>query len=677
MQKLLRYYVRLFLVLLPLFFFPLSTDAYGAVKGVFLVVGAVIGLGLWTIQVVVEKKVEVKVSPWLWLWVLWGLWSILSWTKLPLGVQSKSWFQGLGLGTMVALAAWSWLFTQVNEKGEGQKQALWLSVGAVVLVVLSLVVFLIPVSRLPLLLPKTNPLITISSLWSLSGTIITELVLFLLLLGWWLITMIKRYQKGESYLVSAVLTAVMGLGVFLDSYRLLKSGVIWLDLGSSWVIAVEAFKQSPLWGVGLGNFTRAFEAFRPTSFNLTPLWAQGEPTGSGLGILHIWTELGIVGLGLMVAALLMVLRGLRKGWRWVLLLVVMLVSLWLPLQLLSMILIVWLGSVLFDRREQRLVLLMGEGGLNILPGIVGLLLVVGLGVVGYKGVEAVRANYYYYQSLLAASKNDGGGVYQWQIKAIGVDPNMPEYRRAYSQTNLALATVLLSQKELNDTDKQKVSVLLQQSVREAKAAVALDGSNAAYWANLAAIYRSIVGVVDGAPDWAMQAYQQAVALDPVNPLVRLDMGGLYYAAGNYDQADRTFEQVVLAKQDLANAWYNWAYSAKQLNKLADAVQRLDQAVALVSPTSGDYDKATKELSAWKAEFDAATKKAQAAAQVTLTPTPTPTRTVESLQSPQPLPTVGKEQKVNVKASDFKPPAITPMATPTLLPTPAPTGAGGP
>ena len=121
---------------------------------------------------------------------------------------------------------------------------------------------------------------------------------------------------------------------------------------------------------------------------------------------------------------------------------------------------------------------------------------------------------------------------------------------------------------------------------------------------------------------------------------------------------------VLSKQ----SWYNWAYSAKKMNKLADAVQRLGQAVQLVPVTSGDYESATKELNLWKDEYNAAVAKAQAA-QVT----PTPTKTPESLSAPQPLPTMGKEEKVKVSAKDFAPPAITPEVTPTAQPT----GIGGP
>ena len=205
---------------------------------------------------------------------------------------------------------------------------------------------------------------------------------------------------------------------------------------------------------------------------------------------------------------------------------------------------------------------------------------------------------------------------------------------------------------MTDDDRQKASVLIQQSVREGKSAIALEGNNPSYWINLASVYRQIVGVVDGAADWSFQAYQQAVALEPVNPVSRLDMGGLLFAAGKYDEADRVFEAVVMSKNDLANGWYNWAYTAKKLNKLPDAVSRLTQALTLVPVDSGDYEKASKELADWKKELEELTKKQGAAAEA-LAPK------AETLETPKPLPT-GKTGVIPMPSGELNPP--TPAAT---------------
>jgi tetratricopeptide (TPR) repeat protein len=312
-----------------------------------------------------------------------------------------------------------------------------------------------------------------------------------------------------------------------------------------------------------------------------------------------------------------------------------------------------------ESREFGVVLKVGESGKNGGPWVVGTVVIIVVIFGAFWWTKMLLGEIYMRNSLVAASNNDGGATYNWQIKAIGMNVNNADYRKTYSQTNLALATSLLSNKELSDDQKQKASVLVQQSVSEAKAAVALDTLNPAYWSNLATIYQQLVGSVDGSADWSSQAYNQAMALDLANPFLRLSYGGLLYALGRYDQADRLFEQVVSLKSNLANGWYNWAYSAKNLNQLGNAVARLNQAVSLVPVTSGDYATASKELDTWKAEYDASVKQ-QAAQQ----------KQAETLKVPSALPS-GTNSQIQVPNAGLQPPtgevlptAVTPTATPT-------------
>jgi tetratricopeptide (TPR) repeat protein len=74
---------------------------------------------------------------------------------------------------------------------------------------------------------------------------------------------------------------------------------------------------------------------------------------------------------------------------------------------------------------------------------------------------------------------------------------------------------------------------------------------------------------------------QAIALDPVNPRLRLDLGGIYYALGNYQAAAQVFSQAVNLKPDYANAHYNLAQSLKQLKVDDQALAQLQLTASLV------------------------------------------------------------------------------------------------
>lgn len=651
---------------MPLFFLPVVPDVWGFGKNWLLIGSALIGLALWTVMTIVGKEESFRTNRSFWLMVLMGVWATISFLRLEKGVEMRSVTTLGGWGTLVALVAWCFLWLQVGDEEEKKKQVNWLTAAGIIVAISSLVVFLIPNSKLPIVWPKDNAVVNISSGFSPVGSLLAEVGLLLFLVLEWVKRLVDKTKKSEgfNYIKEALVLALLVLGLGLGGFRMVKTGLAMIDNVSAWVIAVEVFKRSPLWGMGLGNYVQAFNAYRPASYNLTQYWSSVF-WGSRYGVLQIWTELGLPGL-ILIGLLVSKMLGLKKNnWEWWEVMIFWVVFLLTPLTWVGWWLVVWMmANKMGETKKTAMVLRVGENGFNVAPWLVGVVLV-GISVWGgWWWVRILRGEILMRGALVAAAKNDGSKTYNEQIKAIGANSWSAEYRRVYSQTNLALAMTMLSNKDISDEDKQKAAVLVQQAVREGKAAVALDSQNPTYWSNLASIYKQLIGLVDGAADWSYQAYNQMVILDPVNPMSRLDLGGLLFAANRLEEADRVFEMVVSNKPDFANGWYNWSYTAKRLGKLGDAVSRLSQAVALVPVDSGDYEKASKELADWRKELEEAIKKQQAAQQQAKQP--------ETLKTPEPLPS-GKEEKVNVPKEELEPPkvSITPMVSPTAIPTEAP------
>ena len=645
------------MLLLPIFFLPLSVDAYGFGKNWLLLVTGLIGLVIWSIKLLTSKKPAVKVNMVWWLMLALGVWSVISWWRLPDGVRMTAIMNPAALGTLVGLLMWTFLWLQTNSEEERKWQLNWLTVAGVVVAISSIVVFMIPSAKLPINWPKSNPMLSISNGWSLVGSLLSELILVVFLLLEWVKKLVAKL-KGSDYIVEAVVVGIMGVVLFLDIYKVTKIGWLVLDGNTGWTVAAEVFKRSPIFGVGTGNFVQAFNMYRPATYNLTKFWTNGFATSTNAA-LELWTELGLVGvvLGLMMG--LQVLKKRRNTAEFYGVLILGLIVVFSPVNLIGLVLISWMlmgemfgeSKLSLEWRPEQL------NGFNVPAGIALMLTMVSLGMGGYWMGKILLGEYYLRQSLVAAAKNDGGNTYNLQIKAIASDPYLAEYRRIYSQTNLALAKTMLSNKDITDDDKQKASVLIQQAVREAKASIALNNADPDKWLNLAGIYKELIGVVDGSADWSYQAYAQAVALNPTDPMSGLDLGGLLYAAGRYEEADRVFEQVVTNKADFANGWYNWAYSAKKLNKLPDAVNRLSQAVSLVPATSGDYDKASAELVTWKKEYDDAVKKYNEQVKQQQEQQ----KQAETLSTQEPLPTGTAASKIAVPTGDIQPPAV---ATPS-------------
>lgn len=261
MKGILKIYSRVVLLILPIFFLPFIYDAFGLGKNLFLLGSGLIGLIWWIVDCLKNKKEIILVNKWL-KWVIFGLvWGVLSYFRMSLGGQARSTSSLLGMGGLLGLTIWFFLWMQIRDKGEFKKQVNWLSISAVVVGIVSILVFIIPNSKLPLVWPEKNPLVSIGQGWSLVGEILAEVVLFLFLLVEWVKRITKKLKEKSDfggYFVEAIAVVFFGLMTFLSVYKLIKMGWGYLDIRSAWAIAVETLKTKALFGVGVGNFLKHF-----------------------------------------------------------------------------------------------------------------------------------------------------------------------------------------------------------------------------------------------------------------------------------------------------------------------------------------------------------------------------------------------------------------------------------
>jgi tetratricopeptide (TPR) repeat protein len=165
---------------------------------------------------------------------------------------------------------------------------------------------------------------------------------------------------------------------------------------------------------------------------------------------------------------------------------------------------------------------------------------------------------------------------------------------------------------------------------------------------------------DGAEDLAINNYAQAITLDPANPSLRIELGGIFYqlastvedrdTANSYlIRAVEEFSTATQLKSDYANAWYNLAKAYELADNIELAYQAMQQAIASLDVNSPDLDLATQELSTLKAKL----------------PSPTPSadtqtrRDTDTLTTPSPLPS-----PISGGPIELIPPSPTPEPTPT-------------
>lgn len=463
---------------------------------------------------------------------------------------------------------------------------------------------------------------------------------------------------------------VTALALCLTIYTMVKAQFLssMPPFSISWYAAVETLKtpMTALFGVGVDNFASIFSRSKDVLYNQTSLWQVQSFNVSRSGLLHVFTETGLIGLLtflLLVGGLLRELNQKKLQYEqkvipcMAVLGYLLAVFLLLPINLLLLFLLfIVIASLNLFHNSSEVARMKATSEMdvrNLLPIYFSMIILALLAVGGasYLLVRSYAAEAMFKNALNGIAKDDMRTLYENQRQAIILNPYLEKYRISFSQTNLLIANNVATQvasqsasnqnqqPQLSEEQRQTISQAIQAAINEAKAAVALNQNKAGNWENLAAIYRNILFVAQGADVWTISSFQRAIVLDPQNPMYRLNLGGVYFSLQNYEEAAKMFEQAVLLKPDWPNAHYNLAWSSYQRGDYQRAVNEMQNVLSLIDMKKDkvDYDRAMKELEEFRKKLpkqeQSATESAVQSGQLAL-PTPPQAAVTPRLQLPQ-------------------------------------------
>ncbi len=421
---------------------------------------------------------------------------------------------------------------------------------------------------------------------------------------------------------------ILGLGLSLPQVKA-KLGIptsyskeINLDIKSSWIITTSVLRDFPIIGTGPSTFYLNFSHYRPLALNSTDMWAAkfDKPYNE---FLDVTSNLGIVGLLIFIFLCYKTLTFALRTDQSVTSLTLSSIVIGLVASLLfsyltvlsSILLMIFLGlTVSYLATSKRaevqglvetavISFFLTGSTTNVTTKTVSVMfsvpmfLLVGLG--SYFGFRMYAAEVLARKAVVAAQQNRANDIYNYQAKAIAYNPYIDSYHATLAQVNFLFANSLAQSKkstDLTDTDKQNIQSLISSSIQETRITTeALNPTNPNNWAQRGAIYSQLTGVTKDASSWAVSAYTRAIELDPTNPVLRLNIGGVYFLDKGYVNAERQFRAAALLKPDYANAHYNLAQVFKVQKKFQDAITELQVVLRLVPQDSEDFKKATSEL----------------------------------------------------------------------------------
>jgi len=664
-----KYILYLTVFLVPLIILPLFPNPFDLPKVTILALGVALVILVKALQTLVKGSLEVSIGTFDFPIILLGIaYTLSAILRTPNKMEAF-----LLPGTATVVLAGVLLYLLINQLKEVDRKKLRLIIffSGVVLSLVSL----LAASGILAKIPQLPTYMKNSAFNLLGGTLPTSIFLASLLplgLG---ITLSEKEAVKKIFL--AVSAAVLALGLAISIFNSLPGKPTTpnlVDFGTSWAIAVDTLKESPIWGIGPGNYLTAFNRFRPLSYNQTDLWAVRFTSARDF-YLTLLTETGLLGAAGLILLFLAAYRALQPEFK-----VFKKENLAVPLSLLflfvllalfpattSLIILLFVLLSLAAKTKKTILNLTAtpvatsEGTTTAkytsrFPAIlVATPFIVAVLVFFFYASRALAAEVKFKRALNALVENRGTDTYNLMREAINANPFVDRYHSSYAQVNLLLANSLAQNPPeggLTDQDRATIAQLIQQAIREGKAVVSLNPQRAGNWELLAGTYRAITPFAEGADQFAIQTYNQSIALDPINPNLRIALGGLHYALGDYDTAIRVFELATLAKPDHANAHYNLAVALREKGEIQRAVNEMTLVLSLVNRDSDDYELARAELEALEKKLPAE----EAEAGETLTP-------------PQPVeePVIQPPLELPEGAEPPEAPEVSPSPTPTEQP----------
>jgi O-antigen ligase/Tfp pilus assembly protein PilF len=486
---------------------------------------------------------------------------------------------------------------------------------------------------------------------ALTGSIPTYIVLAIVLALSIFVSKPQQLQKSAAVLAIPLIVVIATFALAYTPLPAPLNGIqqleanfpkeIQLPFAVSWKVSASAFRDDPIKGTGPSSYLFNFTAYKPVEFNALRYWNFSFESAYN-EFLQVLGTLGLLGtaalLAICIVAFKSAWKNLSAGATEVhedtsgIMLPALAISVLTTVVLLlihatTLVSIVAtffiIAAFMMSQKPIREKVVEFSLGLkattsdnkqfDLFPVIVFVVLLILTVPVLVRTFNVVAADYFHRMALSQANKS-GTLTYQYLQKAESLNPQVDLYRVDMAQTNFALANAIAIQKgptkynpkgTLTDQDKSTIQTLLSQAVNEGRSSVLLSPRSSRNWVVLASVYRNISGVANNALAFSLDAYGRAIQRDPLNPVLRLNVGGIYYAAKNYDQAIRFFSDAINLKPDYVVAYYNLAIALRDKGDLQNASQVAQQAITILgkdSKTSNDYKTATALLTDIKARI---------------------------------------------------------------------------
>ncbi len=388
------------------------------------------------------------------------------------------------------------------------------------------------------------------------------------------------------FLIINTQSLLSGLGQNSPLFNFPAEPVLWQ--GESWRIGFLSAKdgiKNLFLGSGMGTFLSDYSMFKSAKMNEGLLW-QLRFDRAGSNAAEILATMGFLGFLAFLFVIFAILRGIKKSQAktsnqaiWWGLLAGAIVSQFIFYQNMVLGGLFWLALAVcanLSFPQARIFSFKEKPAVGLLFEVAAISLFIALAIGYFFGIKFYLADRHYIKGVM-----DGDLAKKIELfeRAVILNRHQPHYQIAASQ-----ALILKFYQELGAEDaaqKEKQDILanyLRYLNSYARNAILISPNQIVMRQNLANIYRDLVGVAGGAADWALTSYNDAIEIEPKNPILYAERGKIYLSLEKTEEARNDFEKSISLAPSYTDGNIQYALFLENQKQVGDAIKVLEEVI---------------------------------------------------------------------------------------------------
>lgn len=447
------------------------------------------------------------------------------------------------------------------------------------------------------------PLIVLIDFWPAWFVLCFSLFLFLSFAFW---KRIFREHIGRLNLIvifSLISLSCLFFNPFKDFFQkipelnnLPKENI--LSQKTSWLITWNGLKENAIFGSGSGTFSYLFNKFKPESFLNTSFW-QTRFNKSGNHFAEIAGTTGVLGILSYLVLIIMFLlfsvvvletrikksqtsaqgnclRAINFQFPLLMGFTACLLSQFVYYQNTTLAFLFWFFLILnvlsWKAQQQEYVFDFKDfPEVKLVFTTLFYLILIAAIFFYFMMAKYYLADVYYKEYLQKPTTENLNKLEQ----AIGFNNYEPQYQTGLSQAYLGEA---IKEFNKNPQDNQLIIKRIDAAIKSSQQAIKIAPNRVAFHETSGVIYSQIQGLSQGALEWGIKSFENALKCEPKNPILLTELGKLKIQENKEEEAKILFEKALKLKSDYPEAIMRLALLEEKQDKKDSAIKRIEELV---------------------------------------------------------------------------------------------------